>query len=504
MRGVVMSVKGRSAVLLNKDGEFVRVRNKNYTVGSTVSVTSNTGRICALAASLLVVCGGIGSYFTPVGYVSVDINPSVLLTLNVYNKVIGVDALNDDGVILLKNADVKGKNAEDSVDILIKSSEEIGYLNENNNDVIVEVVSGIRDVKFAEYSDVEVVVEKAEKSDLRNAKEMGISIAKAKAIKAYTTQNGGTVKDNAEKLVDKSVKEIRKNLENTADELPVTTPAPTVEVKEIKAVKTSSKKDENSILSFIGDSGKKEEEAEENRKETTIEDAPEVKPTISVEEIFRTPAPYFEKEKEKEQDKKADVKEETEKRTKEEITEVIGEPIKEEKPSFSNHFIPPLRGEAVKSDGEAEKQPIPRKENESTDNSGEILTDKEVNVPQKEAVNVPDTEKQENNTAEKTENSVKTQPTDKISPSDNSENNKPEYNESPKSENDENEMTEHNHGSENVGTNKIPPPPSQPDSGNNRDDGGNRDGSDNSPHGETGGNNGFGGFNGFGDFGGER
>lgn len=88
MRGVVMSVKGRYAVLLTRDGDFVKIKNKNYSAGDKISVSQSTGRVLAAAASFLVICGGIGSYFTPAGYVSVDINPSLLMTVNIYDRVI--------------------------------------------------------------------------------------------------------------------------------------------------------------------------------------------------------------------------------------------------------------------------------------------------------------------------------------------------------------------------------------------------------------------------------
>ncbi|MCD8180633.1 MAG: anti-sigma factor domain-containing protein [Firmicutes bacterium] len=214
MRGVVMSVKGRYAVLLTRDGDFVKIKNKNYSVGDKISVQQNAGRVLAAAASFLVICGGIGSYFTPAGYVSVDINPSLLMTVNIYDRVIDVKALNDDAQNLLESVSVKGKSAEDSLDALIQTSREIGYINESNNDVIVEVVSGINNItlKSGVYSGAEVVVQSADKSDLKTAKSIGVSIAKANAIEEYTRLNGGSVEENAEKLSDMSVKEILSSL----------------------------------------------------------------------------------------------------------------------------------------------------------------------------------------------------------------------------------------------------------------------------------------------------
>ncbi len=79
------------------------------------------GQILAAAASFIVVCGGISSYFVPAKYMSVDINPSVMMTINIYNRVINTKPLNDDAEILLSKTDVSGMSVSDSMDELIKS-----------------------------------------------------------------------------------------------------------------------------------------------------------------------------------------------------------------------------------------------------------------------------------------------------------------------------------------------------------------------------------------------
>lgn len=58
------------------------------------------GRIAAIAACLtLVACliGGVADFLRPVAYVGIDVNPSVELTLNRFDVVVGTCALNDDG-----------------------------------------------------------------------------------------------------------------------------------------------------------------------------------------------------------------------------------------------------------------------------------------------------------------------------------------------------------------------------------------------------------------------
>lgn len=65
------------------------------------------GRIAAIAACLaLVACfiGGVADFLRPIAYVGIDVNPSVELTLNRFDIVVGTHALNDDGQRALDEA----------------------------------------------------------------------------------------------------------------------------------------------------------------------------------------------------------------------------------------------------------------------------------------------------------------------------------------------------------------------------------------------------------------
>lgn len=65
------------------------------------------GRIAAIAACLaLAACliGGVADFLRPMAYVGIDVNPSVELTLNRFDIVVGTHALNDDGQQALNEA----------------------------------------------------------------------------------------------------------------------------------------------------------------------------------------------------------------------------------------------------------------------------------------------------------------------------------------------------------------------------------------------------------------
>lgn len=75
------------------------------------------GRIAAIAACLaLVACiiGGAVDFLRPVAYVGIDVNPSVELTLNRFDIVVGTHALNDDGQRALDEASCMWRAFDDA------------------------------------------------------------------------------------------------------------------------------------------------------------------------------------------------------------------------------------------------------------------------------------------------------------------------------------------------------------------------------------------------------
>lgn len=75
------------------------------------------GRIAAIAACLaLVACfiGGVADFLRPIAYVGIDVNPSVELTLNRFDIVVGTHALNDDGQQALDKAPCMWRTFDDA------------------------------------------------------------------------------------------------------------------------------------------------------------------------------------------------------------------------------------------------------------------------------------------------------------------------------------------------------------------------------------------------------
>lgn len=81
-------------------------------------------RLVPLAACLLLACvfafGGHQVYFTPAAAISVDVNPSIELGVNQFDRVISVDAYNSDGEQLASTLDVKNMGYEQAVEKILE------------------------------------------------------------------------------------------------------------------------------------------------------------------------------------------------------------------------------------------------------------------------------------------------------------------------------------------------------------------------------------------------
>ena len=82
-------------------------------------------------------------YFIPTGYVGIEINPSIQLSLNRMNRVIEVMPLNEDADILLSDLTLTNMTVEEALEAIIDSSTELGYIDELevDNAIAISVAS---------------------------------------------------------------------------------------------------------------------------------------------------------------------------------------------------------------------------------------------------------------------------------------------------------------------------------------------------------------------------
>ena len=212
MQGVVMEIKENRCVVLKKNGTFAEIPNRNYTVGQTVSLSGSAiRRSLSLAACLAVVClAGMGHhlYFTPSSYIYLDINPSVRLDLNCFERVINVVPLNEDAEALLSDVTIPKGKAEDCMNAIVSACREQDYLNKDNTDIEVSVRTDNAKLETAvedatesiTEENLEVSVYQIDESENESAIEHHISAKRLRAVRAYTEQFGGTLDENLKQL----------------------------------------------------------------------------------------------------------------------------------------------------------------------------------------------------------------------------------------------------------------------------------------------------------------
>lgn len=216
MKAILVDIKGRHAVALTENGEFIKIRSKKgYNVGCEINAPSNTYFIthaiikaAAVAASFLLVFGagyGAYSYTLPYSYINIDINPSIEITSNVYDRIINVRALNQDGMNILSDKNFKNSKVSEGIQSMLINAVEKGYLGANSDNAVMFTVSGknknkveqiekeVKDTAAKQLDaanvDTEIIVEKVALEKHDEAKDLGISPGKLLLIRKLQEVN---------------------------------------------------------------------------------------------------------------------------------------------------------------------------------------------------------------------------------------------------------------------------------------------------------------------------
>lgn len=146
MRYLVMDCHLSYAVVLDEDGRFLKVANRQYTVGQTVTdviemqvpqAGSKKKRsrwaysLAATAACLLLVVTSVFQIGQmPYASVYMSINPEVRIDVNRRDTVVGLEGVNADGKDLIEGYLFKKKDLDLVMDELVDRAIDMGYLHE--------------------------------------------------------------------------------------------------------------------------------------------------------------------------------------------------------------------------------------------------------------------------------------------------------------------------------------------------------------------------------------
>ena len=136
-----------------------------------------------------------------VAVIGIDVNPSLELSINSKNKVVSVNTNNEDGKKVLGNMDLKGSNVDVAVNAIFGSMVKMGYINENDNSILISMVEGNYDVdKLAsnvykhlknENLDSSILTQNVDTTsyDKDLSKKYNISVSKVKLIRSILNKN---------------------------------------------------------------------------------------------------------------------------------------------------------------------------------------------------------------------------------------------------------------------------------------------------------------------------
>ena len=205
-----MDIKNGKAVVFQKNGNITEIRDKEYQVGQTIHIAAYPYKnfVVMAACFMLVLITGLSGYAiayrTPSDYIYVDINPSIRLDVNCFDKVISVTPLNDAAEGLMNIYPIKSADTEQCIDKIVLACREKDYLNDSNNDIEFNVVTKKSDLNNRIYTVSEklkkdnwnVSVCNVEKEENDKAMKYRSSPKRLKAVEEYTNAFGGTLEEN--------------------------------------------------------------------------------------------------------------------------------------------------------------------------------------------------------------------------------------------------------------------------------------------------------------------
>jgi hypothetical protein len=193
-------------------------------------------KLVAAACMATLIVGGSGAayayYQTPVSYLSLDINPSVEIGVNAFDKVVKVEGINDDGNKILAKINIKGSNVTVAISMLVSSAVDNGFIADNGSSVVSltsetdnsntaaklenDAETGVNQALQETDKTATVLKDNVALARRDQARALGISPGKLNLInKLRKVDPTATVDENK----DASVKDIMKTINDSKDKL---------------------------------------------------------------------------------------------------------------------------------------------------------------------------------------------------------------------------------------------------------------------------------------------
>ena len=124
--------------------DALKAQTKQAIYRKTNGYGQEKARVSRLAAGFLVLLLAISGYFSytiPVAAISMDINPSIELEVNLYDRVITAQGYNDAGTAVVEELNLNNMAYLDAINAILANEQMLAYLNRDNL-LEITVVSG--------------------------------------------------------------------------------------------------------------------------------------------------------------------------------------------------------------------------------------------------------------------------------------------------------------------------------------------------------------------------
>ena len=176
----------------------------------------------AACALLVFLAGGSYLYFTPTAYISVDVNPSLELGINRFDRIVSVTGYNEDGKALADSLDLKYMDYSDALEALLADQDMEVYLSDNA-DVVLTVAGKsenqssqiLETVESCASSHENVHCHSGDTEEIHHAHNAGLSFGK---YQAYLTLKELDPSVTLEEIQDMTMSQIRELIQAYSQE----------------------------------------------------------------------------------------------------------------------------------------------------------------------------------------------------------------------------------------------------------------------------------------------
>lgn len=235
MKGTVAEIKDGYVAVLKEDGTITKIKDNNFMIGDVLKVKEKeerknkriTSMVAMVVMFAMLFSGAAYAYNSTSYYVSLDVNPGVVMKVNRFERVIDTEAVNEEAEELLKDLKLKNKEVEEAVTLVVDRATGLKYIEDKDGNILI-VASGKNDEKAEKLAEKlqDAIKDKNEENGVEAEVTSGAvgyeMVQAAKAIEGMTPGKYniivnllGVDPEDAEEYVEVPVKDIMKEFTAT-------------------------------------------------------------------------------------------------------------------------------------------------------------------------------------------------------------------------------------------------------------------------------------------------